>query len=116
MTDDFFPIELDFAAPAKPVPCPNCHAMLDRKTVMNEKSANVGRPYATCADCAEDGKICFWFLDFGECELCHSPIFQALAKKGKNAGRLFEACSQGCSGRFKWLEEPKASSRDRSCP
>src|SRR4051794_19516828 len=73
--------------------------------VMNENSPNVGRPYAACEHCSGDGKICFWFLDHGECDLCRCPLFRGPAKKGKHAGRMFEACSQGCPGKFRWLRK-----------
>jgi hypothetical protein len=65
---------------------------------------NVDRPYVTCDQCSAEGKICFWFLDHGECDLCGSPMYQGPAKKGKNAGRMFEACSQRCPGKFRWLK------------
>lgn len=104
MTDDFLDFELDFTARTKPVPCPSCNAKLDRKVVMSETSGNVGRPYALCDQCSAKGKICFWFLDFDECDLCGCPMYQGAAKKGKHAGRMFEACSHGCPGKFHWLE------------
>ena len=105
MTDDFLDIQLDYTAKCKPVPCPNCKAKLERKIVMNENSPNVGRPYAACEQCSSNKKICFWFLDHGECDLCECPLFRGPAKKGKHAGRMFEACSQGCPGKFRWLKE-----------
>src|SRR5262249_15071585 len=59
--------------------------------------------YVTCEQCSAKGKICFWFMDHGECDLCGCPIYQGPAKKGRHTGRLFEACSQGCPGKFRWL-------------
>ncbi len=103
MSDDFLETLLDNTARIRPVPCPNCKSKLDRKIVVSESSVNVGRPYVTCDQCSAEGKICFWFLDHGECNLCGCPMYQGPAKKGKNAGRMFEACSHGCPGRFRWL-------------
>jgi hypothetical protein len=103
MTDDLLEIFLDPTATTKPVPCPNCRAKLERKIVKSETSQNVGRPYVACEQCSAEGKICFWFLDHGECDLCGCPLYQGPAKKGKYAGRVFEACSQGCPGKFSWL-------------
>jgi hypothetical protein len=114
MIDDFFPIDLTLGTREEPVPCPNCNAKLDRKTVMSESSANLGRPYVTCAGCAEDGKICFWFLDYGECDVCECPMFRSKAKKGPHVGRPFSACSQGCPGKFKWLDGQVALARKQS--
>jgi uncharacterized CHY-type Zn-finger protein len=88
----------------KPVPCPNCHTNLERKIVMSATSENVGRPYVICDTCSSKDLICFWFLDHGECDLCGSPMYQGPVKRGQNVGRMFEACSQGCPGRFQWLE------------
>lgn len=107
MTDDFLDIQLDYTTKRKPVPCPNCKAKLDRKMVMNENSPNVGRPYAACEHCSGEGKICFWFLDHGECDECGCPLFQGRAKKGHHVGRPFEACSQKCAGKFRWLDRTK---------
>ncbi len=104
MIDDFLAFELNDTSRAKPIPCPNCQAKLKRKIVMSETSVNVGRPYIVCKECSEQGHISFWFCDKGECDLCGSPLFQAAAKKGKHAGRKFEACSHGCPGKFRWLE------------
>lgn len=81
MTDDFLEIQLDYTAKCKPVPCPNCKAKLDRKPVMNENSPNVGRPFVTCETCSSNGKICFWFLDHGECDHCGCPLYRGPAKK-----------------------------------
>ena len=103
LTDSFLDRPLDYTTKRKPVPCPNCKAKLDRRIVMNDLSANVDRPYVTCEQCSAKGKICFWFLDHGECDLCGCPMFQGPAKKGRYAGRKFEACSQGCPGKFRWL-------------
>jgi len=86
----------------KTVPCPNCETDLDAKLVKNKASVNVGRPYIFCEQCSEKEMLCFWFLDWGLCE-CGCPMYQAKAKKGKNAGRLFEACSANCPGKFRWL-------------
>lgn len=102
MTDDFLDIQLDFTAKCKPVPCPNCKAKLERKIVINDKSPNVGGPYVACEQCSDQGKICFWFLDFGECDLCGCPLYQGAAKR--HGGRMFEACSQKCQGTFRWLD------------
>lgn len=104
MTEECINFELDFTTSSKTVPCPNCNEKLKRKTVISENSVNVGRPYVACEQCSDKGKICFWFLDFGECDLCRCPIYQGRAKKGKHAGKLFEVCSQGCPGKFRWLE------------
>jgi len=104
MTDECLDIQLDYTPRSKSVPCPNCKAKLDRRIVMNDLSANVGRPYVTCEECSSNNKICFWFLDHGECDLCGCPLFRGPAKKGKHTGRMFEACSQGCPGKFRWLE------------
>ncbi len=104
MTDEIFDIQLDYTTKPKPVPCPNCKAKLDRKTVMSDHSPNVGRPYVACETCADNGKISFWFLDHGECDECGCPLFQNRAKKGQHVGRQFEACSQGCPGKFCWLD------------
>jgi hypothetical protein len=104
MIDEFLDIQLTYTTKSKPVPCPNCNAKLDRNTVMNETSPNAGWPYVACAQCSGKGKICFWFLDFGECDLCLCPMYQGPAKKGKNEGRVFEACSRKCRGKFRWLD------------
>jgi hypothetical protein len=105
--DDLLDHPLDYATKRKPVPCPHCKAKLERKIVVSEASANVGRPYVSCDQCSAKGKICFWFLDYGECDLCGCPMYQGPAKRGKHAGRLFEACSQGCPGKFRWLKHNK---------
>jgi hypothetical protein len=105
MTDESLEFDLDYTARPKPVQCPNCDAKLDRRIVMSDSSVNVGRPYVTCEQCSAKAKICFWFLDHGECDLCRCPMFQGPAKKGKHAGRMFEACSQGCPGKFRWLHQ-----------
>lgn len=104
MTDGFLETLLDHAVRTKPVPCANCKSKLDRRIVESENSVNVGRPYVTCDQCSVEGKICFWFLDHGECVLCGCPMYQGPAKKGKNAGRMSEACSQGCPSNFRWLK------------
>jgi hypothetical protein len=103
MTDDFLD-QLEFATKLKRVPCPNCNAKLERRIVMTETSKNAGRPYVACAKCSENGKISFWFLDHGECDLCGCPMYQGPAKKGGFIGRVFEACSQKCPGKFRWLD------------
>ncbi len=103
MTDDFLD-QLEFATKLKRVPCPNCNAKLERRIVMTETSKNAGRPYVVCAKCSENGKISFWFLDHGECDLCGCPMYQGPAKKGGFIGRPFEACSKKCPGKFRWLD------------
>ena|ERR1700722_20788043 len=105
MNDDFLSIELDYPARSAPVPCPNCKKKLDRKVVLNDESVNAGRPYVVCDTCSCKGKICFWFLDRGVCNLCNCPMYQGPAKNGKHAGKMFQACSQGCPGKFRWLKQ-----------
>lgn len=96
--------ELNSTVLGKTVPWPNCNAKLERKAVTNEASPNVGGPFATCDQCSANEMICFSFLDYGECNLCGCPMYQGPAKKGRHVGRMFEACSQGCSGKFRWLD------------
>lgn len=84
------------------IPCPNCKTALSKQVVKNKVSSNVGRPFAFCQQCCDEGKICFWFLDHGLCD-CGCPMYQAEAKKGKNVGRKFEGCSANCKGKFRWL-------------
>jgi hypothetical protein len=108
MTADTFEIALDSTPRPKQMPCPNCCAKLTRKTVMNEESPNVDRPYIFCQACSSTGQICFWFIDLGECA-CGSPIYQATSKKGTNVGRRFEACSKGCKGSFQWLDSEEVN-------